>query len=390
MIGANFKKTGENKLKVALVHDYLNQYGGAERVLECLAEMFPDAPIYTLFYDKKLMRGRFKDRVIFTSFLDNLLVRRNHRWFIPFFPAAAERLNLKSKYDLIISDSAGFAKGVRHNRGIHISYMHSPLRYAWEPERYLENLLPKRIIKMAKPILRYLRRWDYEAAQKPLVVLANSRYIADKISDYYDRPASVLYPPVDNKVFFLDSAQERSEHIPREFDHYYLAFGRMIHYKKFDLVIEAFNTLGLPLLIAGVGKHKKTFEKAVKSTKIKILPGHVGDEELRKIVSGAKALIFPQVEDFGLVAAEAISCGTPVIAYAEGGAKEIIEEGKNGIFFKKQHPESLIKAVKMFENHSFDRKEVQASARKFSKENFKRKFSEIIQKHINFYDTSDI
>src|SRR3989338_1249688 len=167
MIGVN----SDRKLKVALVHDYLNQYGGAERVLECLAEMFPDAPIYTLFYDKKLLRGKFKDRVINTSFLDNIFVRRNHRMFIPFFPKAAEFINLKDKFDLIISNSAGFAKGISHSKGLHISYIHSPLRYAWEPENYLETLLPKFIINLGKPVISYVRKWDYKAAQRPHVVL---------------------------------------------------------------------------------------------------------------------------------------------------------------------------------------------------------------------------
>ncbi len=372
MIGANTSK----KLRVALVHDYLNQYGGAERVLECLAEMFPDAPIYTLFYDKKLLRGKFKDRVIKTSFLDNVIVRHYHRLFIPFFPVAAESLNLKDKYDLIISDSAGFGKGVNHSKGIHISYIHSPLRYAWEPEMYLGTLLPKFLIKLGGPIISYVRRWDYKAAQKPDLIVANSKFIAEKISNYYNREAKIIYPPVDDQF----SAPSQSVDYPSD---YFVAYGRLLHYKRFDLIIEAFNKLGLPLIIMGSGPHKKNLEKLIKSENITLM-APPPDQELIQILRRAKALIFPQVEDFGLVAAEAISSGVPVIAYDGGGAREIIEEGRNGFFFKKQHPDSLIKAVATFLTSDLDRGRVKETAHKFSKSNFKRKLSEVIQNYVTF------
>lgn len=369
----NTPKTG-GKLRVALVHDYLNQYGGAERVLECLAEMFPEAPIYTLFYDKHLLRGKFKDRIIKTSFLDYALVRNHHRLFIPFFPKAAEYLNLKDEFDLIISDSAGFAKGVSHSRGIHISYVHSPLRYAWEPEHYLETLLPKTLIRVSKPILSYLRRWDYQAGQKPDIVIANSHFIAEKIAEFYDREAKVIHPPVDERF--------SSEHIDRP-GNYFVAYGRMIHYKRFDLIIEAFNKLELPLLLVGAGPHRKKLEKMIISPQIKFLDPP-SDEELVNILKHAKALIFPQIEDFGLVAAEAVSAGVPVIAYAEGGVKEIVEEGRNGVLFKKQHPDSIVKAVASFLNSDLDRSAIRENARKFSKNHFKKKFSEVVQNYITF------
>lgn len=373
----------DKKLKVALVHDYLNQYGGAERVLETFAEMFPDAPIYTLFYDKKLLNGRFKNRIINTSFLDNPFVRRNHRLFIPFFPKAAEFLNLKDKFDLIISDSHGFAKGIKHTKGLHISYMHSPLRYAWEPENYLGTLLPKPLIKLGSPIISYVRRWDYRAAQKPDVLIANSNFIADKIKKYYDRDAQVIYPPVDRNIFYFDP-EERVKLSGKE--KYFIAFGRLIHYKRFDLIIDAFNKLDLPLIIMGTGPDKKKLEALIESPKIRILSEYPDDTKLSRMIRGAEALIFPQVEDFGLVAAEAISSGVPVIAYAEGGAKEIVEEGKNGVFFRKQHPDSLVKAVVHFLSSDFNRHSIRENSKKFAKENFKRKFSEVIQRHITFRD----
>lgn len=372
MIGVKLEK----KLKVALVHDYLNQYGDAEKVLECLAEMFPEAPIYTLFYDKKLLRGRFKDRVINTSFLDNALVRRNHRLFIPLFPKAAEFINLKNKYDLIISDSHGFAKGVSHTKGVHISYIHAPLRYGWELENYLKTFLPHFVIKLSKPIISYVRRWDYGAAQKPHLVLANSHSVAAKIKDYYNREAKVIHPPVDEEIFYFNPEERETK---TEDDKYFLAFERTTDYKGFDMVVEAFNKLDLPLILIGAGPHKSRLEAMAKSPKIKILPNHLSNEELAKILREARALIFPQVEGFGLTAAEAVSAGVPVIAYAEGSAKDIIEEGKNGVFFKKQHPDSIVRAVASFLHSDFDRKAIHENAKKFSKTNFKRRLSEVVQ-----------
>src|SRR3989344_5490022 len=171
-------------MKVALVHDYLNQYGGGERVLEVLMEMFPEAPIYALFYDKKMTSNRFNGRVVKTSFLDSPVVRKHHRWFIPFLPMAARSLNLKNKYDLVISDTAGFAKGIRcGKKTFHISYIHTPLRYAWETDSYFKNKLFKWVFK---PIFESLKNWDYKTAQKPNLLAANSNFIADKIKRYYN------------------------------------------------------------------------------------------------------------------------------------------------------------------------------------------------------------
>jgi glycosyltransferase involved in cell wall biosynthesis len=356
-------------LKVALVHDYLNQFGGAERVLETLSEIFPEAPIYTLFYDEKLTDGHFKNRLIKTSFIDKRFVRRHHRLFIPFFAKAAETINLGENYDLIISDSAGFGKGVRYGKSVHIAYIHSPLRYAWEPQMYLGTLFSKYLIKFASPIMAYLTKWDKRAALKPELLLTNSNFTAEKIKKFYGRAAQVIHPPVNTDIFYFDPKIKKQD--------YFLAFGRIIHYKRFDLIVHAFNELGLPLKIVGSGPEKEKIRKLIKSPNIEIL-SEVKDDELRKIITGAKALIFPQVEDFGLVAAEAITCGTPVIAYSEGGAKDIVQSGINGIFFKKQNTETLIKAVKEFLKMNFDGNKVAESGKRFSKESFKEKLMKII------------
>ncbi|MDO8467309.1 MAG: glycosyltransferase [bacterium] len=363
-------------MKVALVHDYLNQYGGGERVLECLMEMFPEAPVYTLLHDVEKTGGRFESRVVKTSFLDFKFARRNHRWFIPFMPLAARSLNLGDKYDLIISDTAGFAKGIRYNRLTtkHISYIHTPLRYAWEQEEYLGNLMTNSQLLISKPILNYLKNWDYKYGKRPDVLLANSKFIGKKVKEYYGRPAKVVYPPVDMDVFYYDEGEK-----PKIRNPYYLAIGRVLHYKRFDLVVEAFKKLGLPLKIAGGGPELENIKKLAAGVgNIEFLSFLNDENDLRKLYAGAKALIFPQVEDFGLVAAEAQACGTPVIAYAEGGALEIVENGKTGILFPQQSVESLVGAVELFERKRFSRKAIATSAQRFSKEHFRREIVSLI------------
>ena len=357
-------------MKVALVHDYLNQFGGAERVLLSLAEMFPNAPIYTLFYEPGNFGSRFKDREIETSFLNYPLVRRRHRFFIPLFAKAAESINLGDKYDLIISDSAGWAKGVKYSRGKHISYVHTPLRYAWEPQEWLESLFPRPLIKLAYPITNYLCRWDKIASQKPDILLANSAHTARKIKAFYNRKAEVLHPPVNNEMFYPDLNPGK--------ENYFIAFGRLIHYKRFDLIVKAFNKLGLPLKIIGSGPEENKIKSLIKSKYIEMIPEVKDENLLRRIISDARALIFPQVEDFGLSAAESLACGTPVIAYSAGGALEIVKDGVNGVLFNKQSEESLVEAINRFQKIKFKESAITESAQKFSEALFRQNLTRVI------------
>lgn len=355
-------------MRIALVHDYLNQYGGAERVLEAFNELYPEAPIYTLFYDQEGTMNRFEHKPRITSFLDHPLVTKHHRPFIPLMPMAAASINLGKDFDVILSSSAGYGKGVRYGGdAVHIAYCHTPLRYAWEHTKYF-NWHPM-IKTAAMPAFWYLKQWDYRAGQKPDRMFANSAFIAGKIKRYYGRDAEVLYPPVDLKVFYRD------KRIPKQ--GYFLAVGRILHYKKFDLIIQAFNKLNLPLYIIGDGPDLEHLKSLVRSPQIRFL-SFLGEDELRAYYNGAEAVIFPQEEDFGLVAAEAQACGTPVIAFAQGGAREIVLDGMTGVLFHHQSPEDLMMAVKKFQLMVFDPQVIRNSAKRFSKTNFKKAIAKAV------------
>ncbi len=356
-------------MKIAITHDYLNQFGGAERVLKVLLEMFPKADLYTLLYDKEKTNGIFEGRVKGTSFLDMPGVKSRHRAFIPIMPLATYFLRPKEEYDLVISSTAGYGKGIRIKAPYHISYCHSPLRYAWEID-YLKNLpfSPWPLSHyISHPIAHLLRNWDKRAAQRVNFFIANSNFIASKIKSYYDRDAIVVYPPVDTETFYQEPEIEQKG--------YYLMVGRLLYYKGFDLGIQAFNQLRKPLKIVGRGPELEKLRKLAKSPLIEFVTDNPSDRELRKIYNEAKAFIFPQVEDFGLVAAEAQACGLPVIAFDQGGGREIVQHKKTGILFdEEQSPEAIMKAVREFENFHFNRKTIAQSAERFSRENFKKNF----------------
>lgn len=361
-------------MKVVLAHDYLNQLGGAERVLKSLVKIFPDAEICTLLYSPGKTSGIFKNKIKRTSFLNYIpFAKSRHRLFIPLMPLASSFLKIKGG-DLVISDSAGFAKGFNYKNQFHIAYCHTPLRYAWE-EDYLTSkfgfMKNETLRPIFKKLLDYLRRWDFEAAQKPDIIIANSKFIANKIKNYYGREAAVVYPPVDSGIFNYAPDQKR--------ENYFLAVGRLLHYKKFDLIVEAFNELQLPLKIIGEGPELKNLHRKNSSPNTEFL-GYISDEnKLRNFYNQAKALIFPQVEDFGLAAAEAQSCGLPVIAYNAGGVLEIVKDKESGLIFKEQTPKSLIGAIRQFESEKFDRSSIAQSAQRFSEEKFKGQILKLVR-----------
>lgn len=358
-------------MKVALVHDYLNQYGGAERVLEAFCEMFPDAPIYTLVYDAKLTGFAFEGRKIRTSFMQKIpLAASRHRYFPIFMPYAVEQLDL-SGYDLVLSDSGSYAKGViTKPNTLHISYCHTPHRYVWDnSHKLLEEFRYPKVVKFLSPFfMTYVRIWDAQSSERVDVFIANSEFVRRRIKKYYQRDATVIYPPLNTERF---SIGERGD--------YFLMIGRMVPYKKFDIAVEAFNQLGMKLKIIGDGPERKKLEKKSRSN-IQFL-GLVSESNLAEHYARAQALIFPQEEDFGVVAVESMASGRPVIAYRAGGALEIIKEGEDGIFFDEQTSDSLIGAIGRFQNMHFDPALIREHAMRFDKERFK----EEIRIHIDKY-----
>jgi glycosyltransferase involved in cell wall biosynthesis len=363
-------------MKVAIIHDYLTQLGGAEKVLKCLASLYPEAPIYTLIYDKKAMGDEFAGRDIRVSFLNSwIFPKRFYRYFSWLMPLAVEQFDL-SGYDLVISSSAGYAKGVIIHPGtLHICYLHSPVRYAWDPSFSKNggfNIL-RRIKIFSDILIHYIRIWDRQASSRVDYFVTNSNFIAQKIKKYYQRDAKVIYPPVDTDFFNLGKESSDKEK-------YFLVVSRFLPYKKIDLVIEAFKKNGINLKIVGDGPQKKYLKKISHSSKNIFFEGSVSQEKLRAFYQNAQALIFPQVEDFGIVAAEAIACGAPVLAYKKGGALEIVEKGISGMFFDEQTPESINECIEKFFQTKFDKEKIRKSALKFSEENFLKNIKNFVEK----------
>ena len=312
-------------MKVALVHDYLIQYGGAERVLAELCLLFPNAPIYTLLYDKKATGGAFSHTTIHTSFLQKFLRVKSHYRFFPFLmPLAIEQFDF-SEYDLVISSSASFAKGIiTREHTLHICYCHTPMRFAYAPYQEIagQSLYPQWLQVFFPLFLPYMRLWDRQSAYRVDKFLCNSSFIQKKISAYYQQEAKVIHPPVHVRRFSLQK--------PRN---YFLVVGRFLPYKRIDLAIDACNDLGVPLYVVGTGGPEYSRLKHRAGPTIQFIQ-RVSDARLVNLYAQAHALLFPQQEDFGIVAIESMACGRPVIAFKSGGALEYIQDKRTGIFLK--------------------------------------------------------
>lgn len=361
-------------MRVALIHEFLTQYGGAERVLEALLELYPEATIYTLVYDKVKL-ARFNKYKIKTSFLQNMpLGVSKYKWYLLKMPQAIESFDL-GEYELVISDSSAFAKGViTSHKTTHICYCHTPTRYLWnETNYYLKTArIPWPLNKLLPKYFVGLRMWDYLAAQRPDYLIANSQTIKARIEKYYQRtPDAVINPFVDTARF------KPSENIKD----YFLIAGRMVPYKRNDIVIEAFNDLNVPLKVVGDGYGLKDLKKIAKSTKIEFL-GKVSDQQLEKYYREAKALIFPAEEDFGITPLEAMASGRPVIAYKAGGVTETVKEGLTGTFFAEQTPQCLVDTIKKFNDKKYHSATIRQHALNFDKNIFKQKTKKFIEQVI--------
>lgn len=331
-------------MKIAFVHEYLNQFGGAERMLAALTELYPHAPIYTLLYDEAATRGLFKGRTIKTSFLQKApFAKRRHQWYPLLMPLAIEQFDF-SGFDVVVSISASFAKGIITKPGTkHICYCLTPPRFLWDnSQRFMEEFNLPRVVKTAMPpFISYLRLWDQHAAGRADEFWSISDFVSSRVKKYYHQASAKYYPPVDTGKFHVGT--------PGDF---YLMVGRLVSYKKFDMAVEAFNRLGLPLRIVGIGPERQALERMAKPN-VTFL-GQVDDGKLAELYASARALIFPQEEDFGIVPLEAMASGRPVIAYRAGGALETVLEGATGVFFNEQTPEAIMNAVVNFDTNRID------------------------------------
>lgn len=355
-------------LKVAIVCDWLTSWGGAERVILALHRMYPEAAIFTSIYDPTHFPDLAKADVR-TSFLQKFPgAKKNYQRYFSQMPLAFESFDL-DEFDVVISSSHSCAKGViTRPDTLHVSYCHSPPRYLWDgSHQYLKEYPWPGLLKRTfiPSLLRDMRLWDRATADRVDRFVANSAFVARRIQKYYRRDAEVIYPPVSMFPY-----------VPSVRGDAFLAVGRLIPYKKFDLIVQAFNALKLPLKIVGVGNQLGRLKKMAGST-IEFL-GMVSEEELHHLYATSRALIFPQIEDFGITPIEAMSFGCPVIAYAEGGALETVRDGVSGLYFNEQSEDALIRAVRRFEVTVFDPLAVRTQAERFDASVFSDRFSSFV------------
>jgi len=353
-------------MRVELVHDWLTVLAGSERVLAAMAAVYPDAPIHTLVHDPRGTAGTvFAERDIRTSFTQRLpLARTRYRAYLPLMPFAVEQLDV-SDAEAVVSSHHAVAHGVVTRADqLHVAYMHTPVRYAWD--LYHEHDRELRGLKRwaARGVLHYLRLWDQTAAQRVDRFFANSKYVANRVWKRYRRRAEVIYPPVDVERF--TPADHR--------DDFYLHVGRLVPYKRVDVVVEAFRQLDRPLVVIGDGPQRKRIEKRA-GPNVTFRQG-VDDAGVAAAMGRCRALVFAAEEDFGIVPVEAMAAGAPVIGYARGGLLETVEAGKTGVFFDQRTPEAVAAAVRGFEAQAtcYHPGLIREHAQRFAKDRFTERF----------------
>lgn len=344
-------------LKLAFVVSWLNQYGGAERVLEAAHDLFPDAPVYTSMYDPTVMPRAYRAWDIRVSFMDRLpFVYRHHQKFLPLYRYAFESFDLRG-YDVILSITSAFAHGVKKPNGArHLCYCLTPARFLWQYDEYVQNESVNGVARALLPALvSSLRAWDARAAERVDEFIAISHNVQQRIRACYGRDACLIYPPVDVNAFHIAAPQAVGD--------YFLIVSRLIPYKRIDIAVEAFNQTGLPLVIAGDGRDRARLEALAKPN-VKFL-GRVTDTQRLDLMARCKAFVFPGEEDFGITPLEANAAGRPVIAFGGGGALDTISEGMNGVLFHTPTADALVECLRAFDARAFQPALIRAHAEKF-------------------------
>lgn len=348
----------KSNLDVVLAHDSFTQYGGAERVVEAISELFPESEIYTLASDPVVLR-HFPSKQFHNSFLNIFYkVIPKLQWWFPLAPAALKYLKIPPAR-IVLSSSSAFMKGLTKPKGsLHVDYCHTPTRFLWSDVVYAEGEVPKLLRWPMRIYLKWLRRWDLSAAKKVDYFIANSKEVQERIKKYYNRDSKLIYPYIDTH-FWLNSKPKQD---------YFLVAGRITPYKGYDQIIKIFNDLGIRLHVVGEGRYM-SYLKSIAKENI-IFFGRVSDKELRNQYSGAQAFIYPQVEDFGLMPLEAASCGTPTIALAKAGSLETVIDNVTGKLIPNFDFATVQPLIKNWDSNQYSKESMRSHAERFSKEVF--------------------
>ena len=357
-------------MRIAVVHDYFTQLGGAEKVAEELYNMLPGADLFATVALPEMMPGTLRDVPIRTSWMQRLpKLNKLYRLYFPLYPFAVSSLDLSS-YDLVVSSSSGYVKGVRANlNAIHVCYCHTPMRWVWAFDSYSSReRFGGGVRAVLRALIRGLRRWDEGAARQPDHFVANSQAVANRIKRAYDRYSEVIVPPIAIDRFELSTEQ----------DDYYVVLSRLVPYKRIDLAVAAFTQLGRRLIVIGTGPALDKLQAGAGPT-VEFV-GRVSDREVERLVSRCRALIFPGDEDFGMAPVEVAAAGRPTIAFRAGGAIETVVEDVTGLFFDEQTTESLVDAVTRFEQKEWSPHVIRKHAEGFSREVFRARFAKFLRR----------
>jgi len=371
-------------MRLAIVHDYLNQMGGAELVLKVLHRVYPDAPIYTTIYEPSLVDPEFKHMDIRTTFMQRLpFVHRHHQSFLPVFPFAIESMDLR-EYNVVLSMSSAWSKNVlTRPETCHICYCLAPMRFAWNFQDYAAG--EKGIARWQKPLLHpllmALRAWDVAGANRVDQFIGISNTVNRRIKKFYRRDSALIHPPVDT-TSYAAAVSDASD------DGYFVIAARLVPYKRIDLAIQACNQLMLPLKIIGVGRDRERLE-ALAGPTIEFL-GWVDDTTKRQLLRRCRAFLFPSEEDFGIAPVEALASGRPVVAFAAGGALDLIQEGVNGLFFWRQTPEALAEVLKRVPEQAWDSVAISEHAAKFDVQTFESKLRRFVDDAVSAHARADV